>query len=160
MKKLYILIVCLTLFLTLLLGCSFFKEYKFGEIEIGELFLQSRDGYYEKLPCNFCLEVDLGSETALFKVEEEHFYEEWDSTWYYDSPIIKGHYIKCFYNDEYLVLCEEYENDELAYLTFEFASEQIVCYDTLEEIYELLSVDSIEWSSLCNTNKDIRAKYD
>ena len=158
MKKLYIVIICLTTALLLFSGCDYFKEHKFGEIKIGENFIHSRDGHYKKLPNSFCLNVDLGSETSLIKVGKEHYYEDWDCTWYYDSPIIKGHYIKCFYNDKYLVLCEEYENDEFAYLTFEFASEQIVYYDTLEEIYELLNIDSIKWSSLCNTNEEIRAK--
>ena len=95
----------------------------------------------------------------MFKVPDEYVNiecGEWDSSLGYDNIIIEGHFIKEFYTSEYLVLCEEKEDDSLEYVMFNFANEQIQHFSDLDKILKLINIDSIEWSTLCNTNDDIR----
>ena len=152
-NKLFNVIIILTIISILFSGCELFKPIKFSELETGTDFWLNRDGYYKKLPHNYVLNVDLRTPASLFKVKEEHLYEEWGDvyTGYFDNPILEGHFIEGYFNSDYLVLCEEYEDRNRVYLIFEFATEEIEYYDTLDEIYTLFGVDSLDWFYLCNT---------
>lgn len=164
MKKVFNVIIFLSIFSVLLSGCFFYKDNKkFSEIKTGDTFLISGDGYYEKLPNNYCFYVMLGSKTYLFRVPDE-FVDvkctdyDWGNWWYNGGTILEGHFIKSFYTSGYLVLCEEKENDDLVYLTFDFSNAQVQYHLDVNEVCELLNINSIQWSVLCNTNEEIRRK--
>ena len=153
MKKLFCIINIL-LFLSITLGgCEFFKDVKFSELEVGETFDMSRDGYFKKLPHNYCLDVILGSKAWLFKVPDQKLDVEGGYWFGYENYILKGHFIKGYYNSEWLVLCKEDKNDELEYLAFNFSSEKVQRNMELNQVCELLNVDSIDWFPICNTNE-------
>lgn len=138
----------------LLSGCGF-KEVCFNDIEVGQIFAGSRDGYYEKLPHNYCLDIDLRTTTRLFKVADEFLNTPWDSAVQHEEFILKGHYIKGYYNNDYLILCEEKPDDSCIYLSFDFFSNNVETYETEEEVYKLFDFDFEQWSALCNTNAQI-----
>lgn len=100
------MVIIISIVSFLLSGCGF-GEVHFADIEEGRNFNGSRDGHYKKLPHNYCLDVDLGSTTRLFKVADEFLNTRWDSAAQHDEIILKGHYIKGYYNQYFLVLCEE-----------------------------------------------------
>lgn len=147
--------IILSFFSILFSGCDFFKVKTFSEIEIGKTFWGSRDGYWEKFPQNYCMYVDLGSKTYLIRVDDENLYKE-DSTLTYESAILEGHFIKGFFTSDYLVLCEERDNDDIVFLSFSFADEQVQYYTGVDEMREVLNLELFEWSPLCNTNEEIR----
>lgn len=128
-------VIILSILSFLLNGCTYSNSVIFSELKTGEIFLSSRDGYFEKISDNYCLFVNLRKETSLFEVSKERSLVEWDSSLGYDNIIVKGHYIKCYYTSTHLVLCEEKSNDDLEYSIFDFNSEQIRNYLELSEIY-------------------------
>lgn len=159
MKSAFKTIILLSVLTILLNGCysliedwSIFDPKTFDEREIGEVFFGSRDGHYEKLPNNYCIRVDLGTEASLFKVPDEFISNQWDTSVGNYNIVLKGHFIKGYFTSQYYVLCEEKENGDVLYLTFDFSNEEVRYYEGTDEICKLLNVDSIPWSSLCNTN--------
>ncbi|MBS5844067.1 MAG: hypothetical protein KIC77_11415 [Clostridiales bacterium] len=154
MKKIKV-VIFLSIISILLGGCNYFTPLTFGNIKIGENFMGSRDGYYKKLPYNYCLSVNYRSNVELFKVADEHINEEWLSSNYYDSAILKGHYIQGFYNENYLVLCEEKKDNTLLYLSFDFSSSVVQYYPDTNEMNKSIGITSQNWFSLCNTNQEI-----
>ena len=147
-----IVIAVLVIFLVAsLTSCQFFspKKKNFSEYEIGEVFSSSRDGQCEKIHNNYCLYVDLGSTTKLFKVNDlksEFYYTE-----YLEEILLEGHYIFCFYNNDFVVFCEEKPDDSRVYLSFEFSNHNVEYYEDIETVYTKFGND-IEWGSLCNNN--------
>ncbi|MBQ8288017.1 MAG: hypothetical protein IJX76_04505 [Clostridia bacterium] len=157
MRKMLVLMVAIIATSLLLHGCTIGVEECYSEIEIGEIFGNNIDGHQKKLPQDYCLDVDLGSQTRLFKVPDDLLDKPYFSNSVYNTTaILEGHFIKGYYNADYLVLCEEKENDELAYLTFDFGDESVRYHRDVEAICELIGVDSLEWFSLCNTNQEIQ----
>lgn len=156
MKKLFKAVIFLLIFSILFSGCSFSNNIKFRKLETGKNFLSSRDGYYKKLPNNYCIYISLRSKASLFKVPVEYADIEWDSSLCYNNIVLEGHFIKGFFTSNYLALCEEQDNGDLVYLTFGFSNEQVQYHLEIGEICKLLNVDSILWFSLCNTNKEIQ----
>ena len=157
MKKLFKLLFLLLILPILFTSCEFFNDVKFGEIEVGENFWSSRDGHYKKLPHNYCLNIVLRSKAYLFRVPIEYNNTEWDSSLCYDNIIIEGHFIKGFFDSEYLVLCEEQEKGNLIYIVFGFSDEQIQYYHALDDVYDLLNLYSFRWFDICNTNEEIES---
>ena len=154
MKTLFKAVIFLLIISVLLGGCSLSKRITFGKLEAGENFLGSRDGYFKKLPHDYCLNVTLLSKTSLFRIPPEYVNVEWSSSLCCNNILLEGHYIKGFFTPHYLALCEELEDGELMYLTFCFSSEQVQYHDGIKDVYKLLNVDSILWFSLCNTNQE------
>lgn len=156
MKRIFNTVILLTIILGCFSGCLCSNTTKFDEIEIGENFLGSRDGYYKKLPNRYCLNVSLRSRTSLFRVSAKYIDVEWDSALCYDNVVLEGHFIKGFFTSHYLVLCEEQENGDILYFAFDFSNEHVQTYHEVEEICELLNIGSVPWFSLCNTNQEIQ----
>ena len=156
MKRLWKIIALLSA-LSFLTGCIWFEGVSFSEVEIGKNFIHSRDGHCKKLPQNYCLYVDLGSVTQLLKVAEEKIDEVWDPSSEYNKHILERHFIKGYFNDEYLLLCEEKEDDSLVYWSLKFSDETIESYTDIEQVYKLFPASSIHWFVLCNTNAEIRS---
>ena len=132
----------------------------FSEVEVGQTFFLNRDGYHLKLPNNYCLGVLLGSTARLFKVPEElldvPFSGDNNHPEVYNTPcILEGHYIKGYYNEKFVILCEEKEDGTLEYLSFDFYSEKIEYYTDIDKVYEIYGFDSNDWSLVCNTNEEI-----
>lgn len=157
MKKLFKAVIILSIFSFLLNGCSHSNNIIFCELKIGENFLSSRDGYFKKISNNYCLFVNLRKETSLFEVSKEHSAVEWNSSLCYDNIIVEGHYIKGFSTSNYLILCEEKNNNDLMYSIFDFNNKQIRNFLELSEINQILGTDSIQWFTLCNTNAEIQS---
>lgn len=151
MKKTLSVVLFLSIFSLIMQGCSFFKEPVYSELKPGETFYWSRDGYYEKISNHYYLDVKLGENTALVRIPDG---VEWDYTLSSDNTIIEKHFIKEFLTSKSLVMCEEKEDDSLEYYVFDLSTAQIQRFLKLDEVYKLLNVDSVEWSTLCNTNKE------
>ncbi len=167
MKKAFKTVILLLILSILSDACFFFfgdinfplfpaKVVKFSDLEIGENFYGSLDGHYKKLPNNYGLSVDLGSKTFLFRVPDEYVDVKFSSSFCYDNIVVEGHFIKGFYTSDYLALCEERDNGDLVYLTFDFHNKKFKYHFEVSEMCKLLNVDSISWFPLCNTNKQIR----
>lgn len=166
-KRLCKVMVMVAVLLILLTGCnqydeSFFsvrrKDVRFMDLKIGTVFWGGRDGYYEKLPQNYCIRVDLGEKACLFRFSDETVPLESFNSLPYDTAILEAHFIKGHYNDEYLLLCEEKEDDSLVYWSFRFSDETIESYTDIEQVYQRFPPSSIHWSSLCNTNAQTISK--
>ncbi len=155
MKKLFKTLIILQFLLFILVGCSFFKPVVFNDLEVGKNFLISRDGYYKKLPSNYCINVELRKKASLFKVPDEQLNSEWNLSLNDSDVVVEGHFIKGFFTSEYLVLCEEKENDDVDYAVFSFGNGQLRYYKTPDEVYAFLDIDSVQWFTLCNTNREI-----
>ena len=145
----------------LLVGCSFYQEISFSEIDVGEQFYGNRDGYSLKIPYNYCLCVELTSKTGVFKVPDElldvpYAGDEKHDAVYNCNRIIEGHYVKGYYNNEYLVLCEEKEKNEFSYLALNLLNEEITCFFSENEVYEVFNFNSKDWFVLCNTYDEIQ----
>lgn len=149
MHKLLSLFFILTITI-ILAGCISVnvKEEVYSELEIGEVFGINVDGYHKKLPQNYCLNVDLGTNAKLFKVPDEKLDVPYFSNSVYNTPeILEGRYIKYFYDNEKIILCEEVLKEKFEYFAFYFSSQEVI---TLTESFaEKLKTG--EWSSLCNT---------
>jgi len=155
MRKILYVTIILLIISILFCGCALLKNKTFGELETGENFMHSRDGHCKKLPNNYGLYVDLSSTTTLFKVLDEYVNEEFTSSVVFENSILEAHYIKGYFNDNYLALCEEHDDDSLSYVVFEFSDESIENYTTEDEVCSIFETDSIEWFTLCNTNEEI-----
>ena len=137
---------------TFLNSCLSNYEEKYSNIEIGQIFGNNIDGYQKKLPNNFCLDVNLGSKTRLIKIPEEKLNVPYFTNSVYNTPaVIEGHFIKGWYNDDVVILCEEFSEG------IRFA---IVEFDTLKIDYasseqDLNEYEDINWFTLCNTFDEI-----
>lgn len=149
MILLLFLLICATLFSS----CA----VVFSEVEIGENFYDSIDGHFKKLPENHCIFVLYGATARLFKVLNENTDVLSDAS-LWENPILEGHFIKGFYTEKCVVLCEEQENDTLRFFIFDFFKEEAQCYAEESEVLQVLNLDSAPWFALCNTNEQIRAK--
>lgn len=142
--------------LFLLSGCSWFKEEQYDDMKIGQVFYSNRDGHYIKLPQNYCLGIDLKTETGLFKISEEDSEKAFSSV--YNNPrIISGHYIQGYYNNDYLVLCEESQKNVYRYLSFHFDTQEITEYPDEQKVLETFEFSSDDWRTLCNTYTEMGA---
>ncbi len=132
-------------------------ETKFSDIKVGKIFEGSRDGYFEKLPHNYCLLVEYRYDTTLCKVADEFLDLPWDDTPYpyYNDYIIRGHYIKGYYNDNYLILCEEKTDNSYIYHSFNFSTQHMESYTSEQDVYQIYGFTAKQWSTLCNTNAQI-----
>lgn len=133
----------------------------FEEIEIGKVYSIKRNGFCKKVNKNYFLGVTINYSTALFRVPDEMLNLSVSTDWFItlddkDKNVLKAHYIKGWYNEDYLVLCEEKEDDSLEYLSFEFSTGVVKYYKTESEVYELFDFDSQKWFGLCKTNADGR----
>lgn len=156
-----IIVVSMLVFAVIVLwkGCAS-SETTYGQVEIGETFNHNRDGYYMKLPQGYCLAVDLGEKTRLIGISDEQeniaFGGDGEHEAVYNNPqTMSAHYIKGYYNDNYLVLCEELEDESLVYWSFCFDDKKITRYDTAQEVFSLYNFDSKDWFTLCNTYDQI-----
>ena len=169
MKNIFKVWVFVLILSVLVTGCDWLKDVSYFDSEVGGNFGGSRDGYYKKLPHNYCFRVDLASKTYLFEYpDEDELAERTPGGLPYDETVLEGHFIKGFYTMERLALCEELEDDTLQYITFDFVSGEIQYHTDVKEVYERLQIDTdsaiewlqldlIDWFSLCNTNEEIRA---
>ena len=151
MKKRWMsMFACAVLVITGLSGCGILKEERYGDMHIGEVFCSNRDGHFIRLPQNYCLCVELNAETSLFKVSEEDskklYYEMDIGPW-----IISGHYILEYYNNDYLVLCEETQKDVYRYVSFRFDTQEIQEYPEENTVLDTFQFSSDKWRPLCNT---------
>lgn len=153
-KKAIEVMVILSIISALLSGCGL-DEVRFVNIKAGENFAGSRDGHFKKLPGNYCLEVNLKSNTRLFKVTDAFLDTTWDSSAKHDECILKGHYIKGFYNDIFLILCEEKDDNSCVYWSFDFLTQDIESYASETDVYNIYGFNSNQWFILCNTNAEI-----
>ena len=133
----------------------------FDEIEIGKEYCIKRNGFCKKVNENYFLGVNTNYSTALFRVPDEMLNLPVSTDWFItlddkDKNVLKARYIKGWCNEDYLVLCEEKEDDSLGYLSFEFSTGVVKYYKTDSEVYELFDFDSQKWFTLCKTNADGR----
>ena len=156
MNKIIKGVIILSVLSILLSSCNIFKDINFGEVKIGENFMSSRDGYYKKLPYNYCLNVNLRSKAQLFKVDDKYIDTTWDFSLFYDCIILEGHFIKGFYDSKYLVLCEEKDDDTILYVSFNFLTGVVQNHTNIGEVYNLFENPPKQWFVLCNTNKEIQ----
>ena len=136
-------------FLSFLSCCKQNVEEIYLRIEEGENFGSNIDGYQKKLPHNFCLDVDLDTKTRLFKVPDNLIDKPYFSNSVYNTPsIVEGRYIKGYYDNEKLILCEEISIGEFEYVVFNFFTQQIT---RITNEKELLKFEIDRWFILCNT---------
>ena len=148
MHKLLSLFFILTITI-ILAGCISVnvKEEVYSELEIGEIFGINRDGHHQKLPQNYCLGVDLGSTTKLFKIPDEMLDVGFYSESVYNTPgILEGRYVRGYFDDEKIVLCEEVSYREFEYVIFYFSTQET--FLITESFAE--QVRTSDWFSLCN----------
>ncbi|MBE6573441.1 MAG: hypothetical protein E7652_03505 [Ruminococcaceae bacterium] len=135
-------------------GCESFGETRFSDIEEGEAFGHNIDGYHKKLPHNYCLFVLLGETTRLIKVPDNMLDKDYFLESVYNTPpVLKGRYIKGYYNDDYLILYEQLSLDSYEYILFDFTTQEINRYERKKDLPDY---KSIKWFSLCNT---LQEKY-
>lgn len=156
MRKIFKMALCAMLLLSILLslcGCSD-KSYK--QYNVGENFGHNIDGHMKRLPKNYCMQVDLGSRTKVFIVPTNKtglpFFEY---SVYLERSVLEAHYIKGWFNDSYLVLCEEKTDSSYVYLSLEFDTKNITYYENEESVYNEFNFVEDDWFSLCNTYKEI-----
>lgn len=92
----------------------------FSDIRVGDTFAYNIDGYCQKLPHNYCLMVLPGSETSVYVLPDELPDESFLPATDCPTPILSAPYIKGYYNDTHLVLCEETEPHQYRYLSVRF----------------------------------------
>lgn len=150
MKKVCMMVVVLSMLACMLSGCSL-RIPRFNELEVGECFGINRDGYFEKIPHNYCIAVDTAEEAVVARVPPECRDVKWDTDWCYDEEniVVRGNFIGCSYTSEYLLLCEQPAKNKIQYVLVYFADEEIQHYAKIEDVYRALGVDSISWESLC-----------
>lgn len=95
------------------------------------------------------------STTRLFKVADEFLNTPWSSSEQHDEYILKGHFIKGFYSDNILILCEEKSDNSLVFYIFDFYSQNIESNISEKDVYEVYGFNSTQWFALCNTNAEI-----
>ncbi len=152
MKKLILIILITLACFAFLNSCTGGFEEKYSDMEIGQIFGSNVDGHQKKLPHNFCLDVSLGSETRLIKIPDDKLDLPYFTNSVYNSPaIIEGHFIKGWYNDNIVILCEE-TTEDTKYIVVEFETQKIE-YLTNEQ--ELAKYGNMSWFTLCNTYDQI-----
>ncbi len=149
--------------LFLLIACLFcscvFDELSYSSVRIGENFHHNVDGYFKKIPHNYCIWlIELSSTCAVFKVPENlldtPFLGDEHNDAVYNAPkVLEGYFVKGYYNENYLILCEFYE-DQYRYVSLDF-TDQIVNYHHNEnDIYELFDFCTDDWFKLCNNKSE------
>ena len=137
-----------------LFGCA---DKSYQEYEVGENFGHNIDGHFKKLPENYCIEVLLGSRASVFIVGNDKlavpFFEK---SVYLEEAVVEGHYIKGWFNDSHLVLCEEGADDQCKYFSLKFGSNEIVSYESEKQVCREFNITEQDWFSLCNTNEERR----
>lgn len=155
MQKKFKEAACVMFLISILLslfGCS---DISYQEYGIGENFGHNRDGHYKKLPQNYCIEVLLGDAATVFIVPaSKSNVPFFTKSVYNQAPVVKGHYIMGWFNDNYLVLCEEKPDSSCAYFSLEFGSNIVTYYDNVNSIYDEFGFGVQDWFLLCNSNKD------
>ena len=142
------IILSLLVLSTLFSLCCCLQEEVFSSIQTGETFGHNIDGHQKKLPYNYCLDVNLGSKTRLFKVPDEYLDVPYFTNSVYNTPsIIEGRYIKGYYDNEKIIFCEETDTDIYEYIIFYFATQDI---SRITDEQSLPYIESNEWFSLCN----------
>lgn len=163
-KKQIVMLVIFIVLVSVFRNCDFelpfMKNPHFNDIAIGKTFSHSRDGHCLKVADNYCLAVDLGSVTTLGKIPDEYLNEEWTYNYVYRNAILEAHYIKAYFNDTHLVLCEEDFDFNLNYLSFEFSSEKVIFYESEEAVLNTFEFESTQWRVLCNTYEQILRIHD
>ena len=148
MKKLILGVIIIFSVLTLLNSCISNYEEKYSNIEIGQNFGSNRDGYQKKLPNNFCLDVNLSSKTRLIKIPDEQLNVPYFANSVYNTPsVIEGHFIKGWYSDNVVILCEEFSQG-IRFVVVEFETLKINYVSSEQELDEY---GDINWFTLCNT---------
>lgn len=150
------IITLLILTISMVLFSCAVKDKSFREIRPGENFYQNVDGHYKKLPNEYALRVLLGEKTSLIKLPEHLLNVKLGSvddiiTLHQNGEILEAHYIKGYFNDSYLILCEETTENQYAYISFNFDTEEIAQYSDVETLYETFGFASSHWFTLCNT---------
>ncbi len=141
---------------------DFILNDSFSDLKIGESFYNTIDSHYKKLPQDYCLFVLNGSEATLFKVSDEaldvDLYDGDNSPDFdkmsEDKKIMRGHYIKEYHNNEYLILCEE-KREGLFYYSFKFSSGDTECFGDVNTVYKTFGFNSDEWISVCMTYDEL-----
>ena len=152
MKKLILILTITLLFSAFLNSCIDSLEEKYSDMEIGQTFGSNIDGYQKKLPHNFCLDVNLGTKTRLIKIPDDKLDLPYFANSVYNSPTIaEGHFIKGWYNDNRVILCEE-TTEGITYVVIEFETQKT---ERIANEEELAKYGSISWFALCNTYEQI-----
>lgn len=154
-----VLVLLLIIYLLICLCAYFdimpsFLGTRFSKLKTGQNFYMGFDGYCKKVSDDYCLDVDmLRRKARLAKISPECKDQIWNSrSIHEDNIILEAHYIRGYFNEKYLVLCEEKEDDSLIYISVEFSTGATEYYKTESEVYELFGFDSKEWFEICNTN--------
>ncbi len=148
MKKRILEVIIMLSVLMLLNSCIGNYEETYSNIEVGQNFGHNRDGYQKKLPHNFCLSVDLGSTARLIKIPDEKLHIPYFTNSVYSTPaVIEGHFIKGWYNDSVVVLCEE-SSEGMRFVAVDFETLKTEYVSSEQELGEY---GYINWFTLCNT---------
>ncbi len=150
----FVISICIVLFAELVPSL---KKTTFDQIDVGENFRGDRKGFCKKVRSDYFILVNLGRTATLFNVPDEHVTTAQLSIGD-ENKKVEAHYIKGYFTEEFIVLCEERDDDSLAYVSFYFETEAIEHYDTEHEVYELFEFNSTQWVNLCNVNADILSK--
>ncbi|MBR6768592.1 MAG: hypothetical protein IKM34_03790 [Clostridia bacterium] len=152
MKKLILVVIIISSLFTFLNSCISNYEEKYSNIEIGQNFGSNIDGYQKKLPHDFCLDVSLGSKARLIKIPYEKLNVPYFTNSVYNTPaVIEGHFIKGWYDDNVVILCEE-TSENIRFVVVEFETLKI---DYVSSEQELDEYGNINWFTLCNTFDEI-----
>ena len=148
MKKLILGVIIIFSVLTPISSCISNYEEKYSNVEIGQNFGSNIDGYQKKLPNHFCLDVNLGSKTRLIKIPDEKLNVPYFTNSVYNTPaVIEGHFIKGWYSDSVVILCEEF-SEGIRFVVIEFETLKINYVSSEQELDEY---GDINWFTLCNT---------
>lgn len=148
MREMSILAVIVFLF-SVFVGCGIMKEECYSQLKVGENFGSNIDGHQKKLPHNYCLDVDLGNKARLFKVPFELLDKPYFSNSVYNTPaILEGRFIKGYFDNEKLVLCEEVSRGDFEYVIFYYATQETT---RITDEKQLNAYGTIMWFALCNT---------
>lgn len=152
MKRLILVVIIISSLFTFLNSCTSNYEEKYSNIEIGQNFGSNIDGYQKKLPHDFCLDVSLGSTARLIKIPYEKLNVPYFTNSVYNTPaVIEGHFIKGWYDDNVVILCEE-TSENIRFVVVEFETLKI---DYVSSEQELDEYGNINWFTLCNTFDEI-----
>jgi len=149
-KRIICIFLCLGI-LFLLNSCS--QAETFSSIEVGENFGSNRDGYFKKISEDYCLFVLKSENTRLLRINENDKNKDFFNESVYNNAIeiLNDHYISGYFNDDYLILCEEKEVHR--YLSFNFKTEEIVYYDAGWYVFSEFNFGEEDMFALCDSYK-------
>lgn len=112
----------------------------YDEVDVGDRYAHSIDGYNIKLPQGFNLSVDVSEGCCVEKVT--------DDNWLNNETVISGYYILGYLTDDYLILCEEYSYRKFNYYAFRYDNMKLEKYNSEEKLFDKFNFTKSDWAGL------------